>query len=155
MALIFGNSGAIRNLSRRYFFAQMALGWWVPFLFTVAQVLKGVFPPELHFFSPLGAGGAGATPRRMRTAYSRTRCLPHPNGWASAPAGCLCVALIQLHPGTFLCASHLSALRAAVVCRVSLVTPGVYPALFSNRLYCPCPGHFAECKRFRKSAGWE
>jgi len=28
--------------------------------------------------SPLqGAGGAGALPRRVRTAYSRTRCLPH------------------------------------------------------------------------------
>lgn len=33
--------------------------------------------PDL-FFSPLGAGGAGALPRRMRPVYSRVRCLPHP-----------------------------------------------------------------------------
>ena len=31
--------------------------------------------PDL-FFSPLGAGGAGAKPRRVRPAYSRTLCLP-------------------------------------------------------------------------------
>ena len=33
--------------------------------------------PDL-FFSPLGAGGAGAKPRRVRPAYSQTLCLPYP-----------------------------------------------------------------------------
>ena len=56
-------------------------------MFTAAQILRGAPLSVLHFFSPSGAGGAGATLRRVRAAYSRTRCLPHPKGWASAPTG--------------------------------------------------------------------
>lgn len=51
------------------------------FLFSAAQILPVVRSSVLNFFSPLGAGsgagGAGATPRQVRTAYSWTRCLPH------------------------------------------------------------------------------
>ncbi len=49
-------------------------------MFTAAQILRGAPLSVLHFFSPSGAGGAGATPRRVRAAYSRTRCLPHQKG---------------------------------------------------------------------------
>ena len=53
------------------------------FLFTVTQILMWCFLSKLHFHTPLGAGGAGALPRRVRTAYSRTRCLPHLVGASS------------------------------------------------------------------------
>ena len=36
----------------------------------------------------------------------------------------------------------------------ALVTPALYPALKSNLWVALRPGHFAERKRFRKSAGW-
>ena len=62
-------------------------------MFIAAQILRGIPLSALHFFSPSGAGGAGATLRRVRAAYSRTRCLPHPKGWVSAPTGRFCVAL--------------------------------------------------------------
>ena len=111
------------------------------FLFTVAQILRGVSLSELHFYTPLGAGGAGATPRRVRTAYSRTRCLPHPTGWASAPTGRLCGVLAG---------------RSLWACKVTIRTAGrcgsVYPVFSSNPLLCPCPGHFAEagCGKTRR-----
>ena len=104
-------------------------------MFTVAQILRGVSLSELHFHTPLGAGGAGAPPRRVRTAYSQTRCLPHPRGWASAPTGRLCAALAG---------------RSLWACKVTIRTAGrcgsVYPAFFSNPLLCPHLGHFAERK---------
>ena len=36
------------------------------------------FVSPVLFFSPLGARGAKALPRRVRPAYSRTLCLPYP-----------------------------------------------------------------------------
>ncbi len=83
-------------------------------MFTVAQILQEAPPSELHFFSPLGAGGAGAMPRRMRTAYSRMRCLPHPKGWASTPSERFCVALTPLHPRHF--SVHIAPVRTAGRC---------------------------------------
>ncbi len=105
-------------------------------MFIAAQILRGIPLSALHFFSPSGAGGAGATLRRVRAAYSRTRCLPHPKGWASAPTGRFCVALTYCSYHTFPRTSRLSALRADV--------DSVYPARKSNALLCHCPGHFTE-----------
>ena len=63
-ALLFVDSGAIRNLSSQplttAFLTRMVLAQRVPFLFTAAQILRGAPLSVLHFFSPLGAGGAGA-----------------------------------------------------------------------------------------------
>ena len=91
MALLFVDSGAIRSLSSQplttAFLTRMVLAQRIPSLFTAAQILRGAPLSILHFFSPLGVGGAGATPRRVRAAYSRTRCLPYPKGWASAQQG--------------------------------------------------------------------
>ena len=101
-------------------------------LFTAAQILRGAPLSVLHFFSPLGAGGAGATLRRVRAAYSRTRCLPRPKGWASALKGRFCVARTYCSYHTFPRTSYLSALRAEV--------DSIYPARKSNALLCPCPG---------------
>ncbi len=88
-ALLFVDTGAIRSLSSQplttAFLTRMVLAQRVPSLFTAAQILRDAPLSVLHFFSPLGAGGAGATLRRVRAAYSRTRCLPHPTRWASAP----------------------------------------------------------------------
>ena len=89
-------------------------------------------------FSPLGAGGAGGTPRRVRAAYSRTRCWLHPKGWASTPTGRFCATLTYCSYYTFPRTSCLSALRAEV--------DSIYPARKSNALLCPCPGHFTEAK---------
>ena len=116
-------------------------------MFTAAQILHGAPLSVLNFFSPLGAGGAGATPRRVRAAYSRTRCLPHPKGWASAPMGRFCAALTYCSYYTFPRTLCLSALRAEV--------DSIYPARKSNALLCPCPEHFAERKPFGKSADWK
>ena len=91
-------------------------------------------------FSPLGAGVAGVTPRRVRTAYSRTRCLPHPKGWAYTPTGRFCAALTYCSYYTFPRTSCLSALRADV--------DEIYPARKSNACVVLCFGHFAERKRF-------
>ena len=74
----------------------------------------------------------------MRTAYSRTRCLPRPKGWASAPTGRFCAALTYCSYHTFPHTSYLSALRAEV--------DSIYPARKSNALLCPCPEHFTEAK---------
>ena len=128
MALFFVDSGAIRNLSSQLltmaFLTRMVLAQRVPFLFTAAQILRGAPLSVLHFFSPLGAGGAGTTPRRMRAAYSRTRCLPHPNGWDSVPIGRFCAALTYCSYHTSPRTSCLSALRADV--------DSAYPAVKSN-----------------------
>ena len=89
--LHFVDTGAIHNLSSQplttAFLTRMVLVQRVSFLFTAAQILCGAPLSVLHFFSPLGAGGAGTTSRRVRAAYSRMRCLPHPKGWASAQQG--------------------------------------------------------------------
>ena len=83
-ALLFVDTGAIRSLSSQplttAFLTRMVLAQRVPSLFTAAQILRDAPLSVLHFFSPLGAGGAGATLRRVRAAYSRTRCLPHQKG---------------------------------------------------------------------------
>ena len=83
------------------FLTRMVLAQRVPFLFTAAQILRGTPLSVLHFFSPLGAGGAGGTPRQVRVAYSRMRCLPRPKGWASAPTGRFCAALTYCSAHTF------------------------------------------------------
>ena len=112
----------------------MVLAQRVPSLFTAAQILRGAPLSVLHFFSPLGAGGAGAVPWRVRAAYSRTRCLPQ----ASAPTGRFCAARTCCSYHTFPRTSCLSALRAEV--------DSIYPARKSNALLCPCPEHFTEAK---------
>ena len=108
-------------------------------MFIAAQILRGIPLSALHFFSPSGAGGAGATLRRVRAAYSRTRCLPHPKGWASTPTGLFCVARTYCSYHTFPRTSYLSALRAEV--------DSIYPARKSNALLCPCPGHLPKQNR--------
>ena len=108
----------------------MVLAQRAPFLFTAAQILRGAPLSVLHFFSPLGAGGAGAAPRRVRAAYSRTRCLPHPKGWASTPTGLFCVARTYCSYHTFPRTSYLSALRAEV--------DSIYPAVKSNLSIALC-----------------
>ena len=99
-------------------------------MFTVAQILQEAPPSELHFFSPSGAGGAGAMPRRMRTAYSRMRCLPHPKGWASTPMGRFCIALTYCSYHTFPHTLYLSALRADVdsVYPAFALRPSIHPS---------------------------
>ena len=125
----------------------MVLAQRVPSLFTAAQILRGAPLSVLHFFSPLGAGGTGGTPRRVRAAYSRTRCLPHPKGRAYTPTGRFCAALTYCSYHTFPRTSLLSTLRAEVDL--------IYPARKSNALLCSCLGHFAERKPFGKSADWK
>ena len=131
-ALLFVDTGAIRSLSSQplttAFLTRMVLAQRVPSLFTAAQILRDAPLSVLHFFSPLGAGGAGATLRRVRAAYSRTRCLPHPKGWAYTPTGRFCVARTYCSPHF---SAHIASVRTAGRRGLSLSRTKI------ERLRCP------------------
>ena len=66
-------------------------------MFTVAQILQEAPPSELHFFSPLGAGGADAypTPKGRHPPQRGVSALPSPG----APTTLFCVHRACPHYG--------------------------------------------------------
>ena len=109
------------------------------FLFTAAQILLVVLLSELHFFSPLGAGGTGQRPGECgRRIAGRDACptqkggLPPQRGVSASPSLTVPTTLFRIH---CIC-PHCGQTWTQFI-------PLLPFALKSGLLGCPCRGFFA------------
>ena len=100
------------------------------FLFTAAQILLVVLLSELHFFSPLGAGGTGQRPGECGRRIAGRDACPTQMGGHSPQRSVSALPLPRCTLGTFPCTSRLSALRADVgpVYPAFALRPSIHPS---------------------------